>query len=428
MCTYNNRFLTEGLVPFKGQCNGVNRFMFVYVIHCKINDKYYVGQHRCKPHINDPLNDNYRGSGLILKRFKAKYDWFKDFTFTILEFCENNTQLNQRELFWIDYYKQQYQTKCINVTTAENQSHFENSSVPIINLSTRQTFESMVALAAELNIPHYTVMKYIRERKRLNGDFYQRLDKVQQTSIEQQLSLCVLAEQKLTTRKRQNAIASKNRFQRAVRNLTTGELFSCVSDAARAYGKLGRNNSINSACKNHWKVYNCYWQYEDVVQQTSIGQQLQICIRSQQQKQTNRLNKLSQSGKSKRQPVVNLNTLTVYESATAASRSMNMSDTAVSVAIDHKVRCGGYYWAYKQDVDQQGLDSILQFYKQKESNNQEKRYKNFENHKRKIICEDGTEYESIVAVARTINCHASTVQQALKQHRRAKGKYYYYKE
>ena len=101
MCTYKNRFLTEGLVPFKGQCNGVNRFMFVYVIRCTANDKYYVGQHRCKPHINDPLNDNYRGSGLILKRFKAKYDWFKDFTFTILEFCESNTQLNQRELFWL---------------------------------------------------------------------------------------------------------------------------------------------------------------------------------------------------------------------------------------------------------------------------------------------------------------------------------------
>lgn len=428
MANHNNRFLNEGVVPFKGVYNGTSRYMFVYVIHCIVNNCYYVGQHRCKPHVTNPLNDNYRGSGNILRSLKRKYDWFSQFTFTIIEFCETYDQLNQRELFWITQYKNRYNEKCINLLTELNQSQHINSSVKIINLTTKQVFDSMVDLAAELNIPHYTVMKYIRERKRLNGDFYQRVDKVEKSSIEQQMQLCILAEQKLANKKSQNALNSKNRFQRAVRNLTTGELFNCISDAARTYGKLGRNNSINSACKNHWKVYNCYWQYEDVVQQTSIEQQLQICIDAQQQKHDKRLNTLSNVGKSKRLPVINLNTLQTFESATQASRALGMSDTSVSVAIDHQVKCGGYYWAYKHDVDQQGVDSLLQIYNQRQLDCQSKRQQNFDNHKRKIVCEDGTEYESIVAVAQAVNCHTSTVHGGLTHHRRVKGKYYYYKD
>lgn len=70
--------------------------MYIYKITNKINGKIYIGKHASK-------RKNYWGSGKIIKLAIKKYG--KDsFSNEIIERCENNKQLNEREIFWIKFF------------------------------------------------------------------------------------------------------------------------------------------------------------------------------------------------------------------------------------------------------------------------------------------------------------------------------------
>ena len=100
---FKNRFYAnDSIVPFKGQDG---RFRFVYKITNKVNGYVYIGQHVVNKQYDDPLTDNYKGSGIILKRAKQKYDWYKDFTFEVLEFYPDQQSLNQGEADYISNFK-----------------------------------------------------------------------------------------------------------------------------------------------------------------------------------------------------------------------------------------------------------------------------------------------------------------------------------
>ncbi len=61
--------------------------------------KSYVGQHKG----NDP---NYYGSGVDWKKDIKEYniDWVKDITTEILEYVEDISKLNEREIYWLQYF------------------------------------------------------------------------------------------------------------------------------------------------------------------------------------------------------------------------------------------------------------------------------------------------------------------------------------
>ena len=100
---FKNRFYAnDSVVPFKGQDG---RFRFVYKITNKVSGYVYIGQHIVNKRYDDPLTDNYKGSGIVLKRAKQKYDWYKDFTFEVLEFYPDQQSLNQGEAEYINNFK-----------------------------------------------------------------------------------------------------------------------------------------------------------------------------------------------------------------------------------------------------------------------------------------------------------------------------------
>ena len=67
---------------------------YIYEIRNNINNKTYIGQHK-----SETLEDNYFGSGVIIKKAINKYG-LENFTKTILEECAEDT-VNDREVYWI---------------------------------------------------------------------------------------------------------------------------------------------------------------------------------------------------------------------------------------------------------------------------------------------------------------------------------------
>ena len=74
---------------------------YIYMIVNKINNKKYIGKRKCK---NDIEKDNYMGSGKILKLAFLKYGK-ENFDKIIIDICKNEKELDDREKYWIAFYK-----------------------------------------------------------------------------------------------------------------------------------------------------------------------------------------------------------------------------------------------------------------------------------------------------------------------------------
>jgi group I intron endonuclease len=70
--------------------------MYIYKITNKINQKIYIGKHASK-------RKHYWGSGKRIKLAIKKYGK-ENFLQEIIEYCENEEQLSNREIFWINYF------------------------------------------------------------------------------------------------------------------------------------------------------------------------------------------------------------------------------------------------------------------------------------------------------------------------------------
>jgi len=75
-----------------------NKYGFIYITTNNINGKKYIGQRKYYGKYEE-----YLGSGVILARAIAKYG-VENFTRQVVEECDTKEALNEREIFWIDYY------------------------------------------------------------------------------------------------------------------------------------------------------------------------------------------------------------------------------------------------------------------------------------------------------------------------------------
>lgn len=72
---------------------------YIYKTTNLINEKIYIGQH-----IGCVFDCNYFGSGVILRRSIIKYG-IENFKCELVEFCETKDIINDREKYWINYYR-----------------------------------------------------------------------------------------------------------------------------------------------------------------------------------------------------------------------------------------------------------------------------------------------------------------------------------
>lgn len=82
--------------------------MIIYKTTNLINGKIYIGQ-------DSHNNPNYLGSGKLLNRAIKRYG-IHNFKKEVLEYCSDQRMLNEREIYWIDYYTSYKHTIGYNIT------------------------------------------------------------------------------------------------------------------------------------------------------------------------------------------------------------------------------------------------------------------------------------------------------------------------
>ena len=75
------------------------RFGYIYITTNLVDGKKYIGQHAYSE-----FNENYKGSGIYLQKAIKKHGK-ENFKAEILEWCYSQKELDEREIYWIDFYQ-----------------------------------------------------------------------------------------------------------------------------------------------------------------------------------------------------------------------------------------------------------------------------------------------------------------------------------
>lgn len=181
--------------------------------------------------ISDPINNHYRG---------GPYYWqYKDI---------------------VDATSLEHQLQiCLDKQEA-NKQRLVGLRKPLVNLNTGEVVPSIASLAKTCNVTTGTITDHINKRTKIAGNFYQFKHVVDQTNIDCELQKCLDSQRD-----------RGDWCKRAVVNLNTGEVFESIKDAQLS---LQRNLNIAGAISKRCRCGGYHGQYKDVVEQTSIEEQL----------------------------------------------------------------------------------------------------------------------------------------------------------
>lgn len=98
---------------------------YIYKTTNLINGKIYIGQHRCSE-----FDKKYFGSGYVLKQAISKYG-IDNFVCEVLEWCDNDDDLDRREIFWISYYNSIDRSVGYNISNGGSTTRFFGENHPM---------------------------------------------------------------------------------------------------------------------------------------------------------------------------------------------------------------------------------------------------------------------------------------------------------
>ena len=103
----------------------IKQKMIIYKTTNVVNGKIYIGQ--------DSKNDSsYLGGGTLLHKAIKKHGR-ENFVKEILEYCNNKDQMNEREIFWINYFNSTDNSIGYNIELGGNSKY--HSEYPNWNIS-----------------------------------------------------------------------------------------------------------------------------------------------------------------------------------------------------------------------------------------------------------------------------------------------------
>ena len=214
----------------------------------------------------------------------------------------------------------------------------KTTSRPVINLNTRQVFDSTYEASRSLGLGCSLVCESIFKGIKCGGYYQQYKDVVDQSSIEEELQKCI-----------QRTLKMKQ--ERPVYNLTTGELYPSVSAVAELFN-MKKISYLTDMIRKGYKCHGYYQQYKDVVDQSSIEEELQKYEDCRKEREQNRI-------KNQTRPIVNLSTKTCFENIKEASKHHNVSCLCLLNATRYKIKADDCYWQQKDVVDQSSIEEEL---------------------------------------------------------------------
>lgn len=145
--------------------------MEIYKITNLINDKIYIGK--------DTTSDkNYYGSGILIKKSIKKYGK-ENFKKEILEECDTNDELCDREKYWINFYNSTNLTIGYNISkggdggdTLSNNPNIEIIKSKISKVRKGKKYEDILSLE---KVKSYKEKLSLSLSKRLKGKSFEDL-------------------------------------------------------------------------------------------------------------------------------------------------------------------------------------------------------------------------------------------------------------
>lgn len=213
----------------------------VYKFTNLVNNKVYIGitnwvNKRIGDHIRYSKNTNNK-CRMYLHKAISKYG-FDKFTFEIIEIVSTREELNQREIYWINYFNSTNNSIGYNLTKGGNTNYPSEETVKKKILSSKKVkvaqydlqgnfinkFESVKEASRQLGIPNTDIHRCHNKKWSRKGFMFKKFEKQPLNKIEPYQdntgkNLIELTKNKLP----HNAISCK------AKNLKTGEIYEAKS-------------------------------------------------------------------------------------------------------------------------------------------------------------------------------------------------------
>lgn len=314
------------------------KYGFVYITTNLVNDKKYIGQ---KSYTGKWKT--YLGSGTIIKQAINKYGK-ENFQREIIEECKTLDELNNKEIYWINYYNAVQSDDFYNIVegggicpTFYGSEH--HSSRKIICLNTLKIFDCIKFASDEYNCHRESIRKICEnERHRTKNKsnnvwltfmFYEDYLIASEDLIKEKLKRCKEGQtgsyNHLYGKPRSEEIKEKRRITLSSYNynkkatkvicLTTKKVFDNIQSACNYYNL--NDSGITSCCKDRYSYCGTYdgkvliWMYYDE-------------YLNDKEKVKKKLNNVQIKKKQGKRKVRCLNTNEIFESLTSASKWCNM--------------------------------------------------------------------------------------------------------
>lgn len=336
----NRKYANDSVVPFVGhytdkQGNTQSRFMYIYEIHCIKTNQYYIGQHTCRRGCKDPLKELYKGSGSVITKLRHEFDWYNDFTFTILQFCDNNEQLAEAEYQITQQYRIRYASSLLNnhfyKQVIDYASHYIKEKKPVINLNTGEYFNSQTEAAAKYNVDPSSIVAAVKRKIKIGNCFWCLAKACANNDV--RLQLLQQYNERLYHIDKQHCQtftnAAKFRSSKKVICVETGQEYSSIRELARILNV--NDQEVQYACA---VGYSLQGKHYNVVQDNNVR------------------------GKKRSIEIINLTTGETLDNKLELAKRLKTKPSKVATCIKHIRPIDGNYWIFKTFLQYHTIEEL----------------------------------------------------------------------